>query len=193
MRNLLIGAGMAGAALASVPSLAATNLECIEQGYTPGQDKVFNDFYASFTIASLDDEEGSNEHIAPIAARAGDCAQVHGWSPEAVTNAIFYRTSRMLAHALELKTPLMPEQMDRLNEAIANADQARLRAILVPQIEASMKGEEGPALLEQDQLYLGLIVLGAGLPLDQANSEYAGALLGARMVADIAAEKFAQF
>jgi hypothetical protein len=192
MRNLWIGAALMGAALAVAPAWAATGLECMNEGYTAEQEKVFEDFYAGFTVASLDEEGGSEAQLDPIVTRAGDCAQIHGWAPDATTNAIFYRMSTMLAHALELKTPLTPEQMGRLNLALANADQTRLRAILGPQIEASMSGEEAPEMSERDEIYLGRVVLGAALPQEQATSEYAGALLGARMMAEIAAEKFEQ-
>jgi len=192
MRSLLTGAAIAGLVLAASPSLAATNLECIDEGYTAEEEKVFKDFYDGFTVASLDEEDSQQAHVEPVANRAADCTIAQGWSPDAMLHAVFYRMSTMLSHALELKTPLTSEQLGKLNEAIANADQAKLREILGPQIEASMNDEASPPMSKNDELYLGLLVLGAGLPAEQGISEYAGALLGARMMAEIAAERFAE-
>lgn len=193
MRRLMIGATVFGAATAVVPSHAAENLECIESGYTAAEQKVFDDFYAGFSMGKLDEDGSSDAHIGAISRRAGDCAERNDWQSDAIKQAILYRMSTMLAKALELKTPLTPEQLGRLDKALAEADQEKLRSILGPQIEAGMQGNEGPEMSDDDQVYLGLVVLGAGLPLDQTHSEYVGALLGARMMARIAAEKFAGF
>ena len=194
MREWIIGAALAGAAMAAQPALAAANLECIDAGYSAEQEKIFDAYYAGFTIASLDSEEsdGSNALVDPVASRAASCALEHGWSQDAIFNAIVFRMSVMLAAALEVKTPLTSEQMSSLEAALAKADQARLRAILGPGIEASLKGQPDPEMSDDDALYLGLLVIGAGLPMEQTYSEYAGALLGARMMAEMAAEKFEQ-
>lgn len=192
MRNFLIGAAMMGAALAGAPAEAAANIECMDDGYSAADEKVFQDFFANFTVASMNQEGASDAYTAPIATRAANCALSNGWNEAAITNAIFYRMSVMLAAALELKSPLTKDQMTRLEDTIAKADQARLRAILGPGIEASMNSQSGPELSEEDTMYLGLVVIGAGLPQDDGIGEYVGALLGARMMAEIAAEKFAQ-
>jgi hypothetical protein len=106
---------------------------------------------------------------------------------------MFYRMSTLLAQAPEVPTPLTSEQMGQLNTRLANADHAKLREILGSGIEASMKGEDGLEMSEQDSIYLGLVVIGAGLPLDKTHSEYAVALIGARMMAEITAENFETF
>ncbi|MDG2003473.1 MAG: hypothetical protein P8J20_09095 [Novosphingobium sp.] len=186
------GVAVLGALLASSPSQAANGLECILGGYTAEQQQVFADYYSGFTAASLEQEDASDAHVNAIATRAVACAGLHSWPPDAITNAVYYRLSNMLAHALELKTPLTPEQMVSLNATLENADQTRLRATLGPGIEASMAGEEGPEMSDEDKTYLGLLVIQAGLPTDRPSSEFFGALLGARMMADIAAEKFAK-
>lgn len=193
MRGFMIGAAALGATLAAGPSYAATNIECMDSGYSAEHEAVIEDFYAKFSKETL--KEGSiwDSQFDPISGRVNDCAETYGWLPDAIRLAVFYRVSSMLAHALELKMPLTPEQMDSLNKTLAEADQAKLRKMLGPQIEASLIDEERPGLSEQDKTYLGMLTLRAGLPSDLVYSEYTGALLGARMMAEIAAEQFANF
>ena len=194
MREWMIGTALAAMALAVQPAHAASNLECIDDGYTAQQEEIFADYFRGFTVESLEAEadDASGSLIPPISDRAAHCTLEHGWSQQAILNAIIFRMSVLLAAALEVKTPLTPDQMAGLEEALAKADRARLRAILGPGIEASIKGEPEPEMSEDDKTYLGMIVLAAGLPTDQGFPEYVGALLGARMMAEIAAEKFAE-
>lgn len=193
MRGWFIGTVLTATAVFAQPVFAATGLECIEDGYTAEQQQVFDDYFVEFTADSLSggQDDGSGRLAEPISSRATECAAEHGWSPDAVYDAIIFRLSVLLAAALEVKTPLTPEQMAALEDAIADADQEKLRAVLGPGIEASLKGQDGPELTEEDKLFLGMIFVGAGLPEEQGYSEYAGALLGARLMAEMAAEKFA--
>jgi hypothetical protein len=195
MRTIMIAAALAGLGLAASPALAARNLECMNSGYSEEQEQIFADYLENFTVASLDEEEDEDTPdplVDPVSDRAVQCTLEHGWSPDAIYYAITYRLAVLLERALELKTPLSEEEMARMNKAIANADQDRLRAILGPDIEASLNNEDGPEMSEQDELYLGLLVLGSGLPMEESYSNYIGLVLGARMMIDITSEKFAE-
>lgn len=192
LRELFTGVASAFAVLAVAPAMAGTNLECINEGYTEAQEQVFEDYVTNFTIASLDEEEDKNTDslIEPISARAVNCTLEYGWSEDDIFNAVSHRMASLFGWALEVHTPLTDEQMGNFQQAMENADQARLRQVLGPQLEASMYGGEAPEMSDEDKVWFGLIVLGAGLPQDETSLEYVGLLTGARMMTQIAAEKF---
>lgn len=188
-----ISAGLAIAmALMSCPSaaLAAENIACVDEGYAQEEAAALDRFYDGFQLAQL--EAGpSPEIVAAVTRRAGECADLHDWSGEAIEDAVFYRFSSIMRTALERHSPLSPSQLRRVSEAVAAADQERLNRIMGDVVEAAMNGRRTPELSDSDAIFVGRVLLRSGVPMTQGNGEYIGALIGARVMTERLRQRFA--
>ncbi|WP_144037772.1 hypothetical protein [Sphingopyxis sp. KK2] len=128
-----------------------------------------------------------------LTARAGECAETSNWSPEAIEAATFYRVGKVLEEALMASSSFTPTQWTRLKSAYASADKAILNRIFAPMIDAEIGGGAAGDASDADQLYLGRLMLRTGLPLTEANSEFVGAWMAARMTQEHFAGKFTKF
>lgn len=191
MKRICAGLAMA-IALTAFPATAqaAENIACIDEGYSSEEIASFSRYYDSFQFAEI--ERGPPpEILAAVTRRAGECADLHGWSGDAIEDAVFYRYSAIVLAALERNVPFTPSQMRRLNDAFAAADQARLNRIMGDIVEASMNGRPAPAQSESDNLFMGRVLLRSGVPVTERNAEYIGALIGARVMGERLRQRFA--
>jgi len=187
-----IAAGSIAAALFAIPlgAHAADHLDCMAQGYDAEQEKVIESFVGSFDTKSLKSEP-SGALMGALSARAGACADQHGWSPNAILNAVFHQTGAMMEAGLRRHSPLSDADMVRLLRAINRADQQRLWPILENMMGPFMSGEEAEEPSKDDNLYLGLVILSSGIPDNDTSTKFAGALLAAQAIQRLAAKRFA--
>ncbi|EIZ79979.1 hypothetical protein WSK_1345 [Novosphingobium sp. Rr 2-17] len=187
------GAAMALAVACALPAsaMAATNIECIDSGYSAKDTATLGKYFANFRYETFDN--GAMEKLVPIfAARAGECASEYGWSVDAISDAVFYRTSELLGQALTQRPPYKPEDMKKLETALARADPARMRKIFGPIVQAQIENSKASEMSGTDETYLGMLLMSSGLPMEGKHvAEFAGALIGARIMKQIYAEKFA--
>ena len=174
----------------SSTSSAADNLACIEQGYSAGESASFERFYESLRVENLNSDMPP-DILAAVTRQAGECADAHDWPPEAIEDAVLYRLATILRTALERRSPLTPAQMRRITEAVASADQERLGRIFGAIEEAAMNGEDEPQPSDSDSVFIGRILLRSGVPMTESNAQYAGAVIGARMMGERAQQRFA--
>lgn len=170
---------------------AAENIACIDQGYTPDEIAEVDRYYDGFQISET---EGGPppELMTAITRRAGECADTHGWPPDAIEDAVFYRVSLVLRTALERRSPLTPSQMRRVTEAIAAADPSRLDRIIGGIEEAALNGAAASEPSESDSIFMGRLFLRSGVPMTQSNAEYVGALIAARAMGERWRRRFAE-
>lgn len=188
----LVSAAIAMVGLAfAVPASAATHIECVDGGYSAQDTATIQKYLADFKADSFDKQSGGDKLVPIFGARAGECAGKYGWSVDAISDSVFYRMASLLEQGLNAHTPFTPEQMQKLNAALARADKDKLRRIFGPMVEPETSGKNAPAPDEKDSVYLGMLLMSSGLPLDDKTGEFAGALIGARTMKDIFAEKFA--
>ena len=62
---------------------------------------------------------------------------------------------------------------------------------IVKLVDAAMAGQPAPEPSEEDNVFLGTVILGSGIPTSEVSLNFAGSWIGAKMMRDIAAERFA--
>jgi hypothetical protein len=178
-------------ALIAVPAQAAENIACMDAGYTTEDMATLERHSAALTMDRLSGG-APQEVISIIATRAGDCADANGWSPDAISDAVLYRSAQFLRTSLARVGPMTPAQLARFDRAVAAADQSRLRRIF-GQIERNATNERPPeqGINNSDAEFLGRIFMSSGMPMNQQFAEFGGALIAARMLGLTAQERFA--
>lgn len=188
----LVSASLALIGLAAaIPAVAASGLDCVDSGYSAKDSAAIETFLANFSMSDFQGQSGIEKLVPVLAARAGECAGEHGWSVEAISDSVYYSTATVLSRALARHSPFTPEQVQRLDAALERADKARLRKIFGPMVEAQAGDKPAADPDGQDSIYLGMMLMSSGVPLDEKGGEYAGAVIATRMMREIYAEKFA--
>jgi hypothetical protein len=180
------------ASMMANPASAATNLDCMEAGYTAEQSKLFNDFTAHYQLGVKGGDDEAKKMIGPIAVHANECAAKLGWSTDAMLQSIYYKMSGLLGSALQNQSPLSLVDKAKVNGLLKGKWRDKLRAALGPIIEGQMGGGEATKPSKGAEMELGLIILAEGLPTEGKFPEHIGALLGALLMQEISAEKFAK-
>lgn len=185
-------AGLAALALGwAAPAQAATDLECVDGGYSTEEMSQIRSFQEGFAVDSFANQEPPPEILGAIITRAGTCSEAHGWSPEAIEQAVIYRLFNLLEQTLTLRSPLTGTQMDRLSAALASADQQRVRRVFGGIADAVLGGQEEPEVGNSDEMFLASILMRSGIPYSESNGEFAGAWLAAKVLTEVVAERFA--
>ena len=169
---------------------AATNITCVDEGYTGEDTASLERFYTAFRPEELRDRSLPPDIFAAVTRRVGECADLHDWPAAALEDATLYRMASILKVALDRHNPLTPPQMRRLEEAISSVDQTRLNRIFGGILDAAMDGTRATPS-DGDTAFLGRLFLRAGIPATQANGEYVGALMAARIMAAQTQARFA--
>lgn len=180
------------AALAAAPVSvqAADHLDCVAQGYDAAQQKTIDGFVKTFTADKLDKGKTRSDLMSVFAVRAGVCADEYGWSPDAILNAVFYQVGAVMEKGLRHNTPLSGPDMVRLEKAIAAADQDRLWPVLEKMMGATIFGDPAEDVTDEDNLYLGLVIMSSGIPMNDKNGSFAGALLASQAIQRLAGKRF---
>ena len=190
MRHLFAGLALIfGAAGLPSASLAAPSIDCMDQGYSAAETADFERFYSSFRLSQLEAGPGS-EILAAVTRRSGECAEMHGWSGEAIEDAVIYRFFGVLQTALERNSPFTEVQMRRLSAAVAATDQERLGRIVRALVNAGMNGELTPEQSQSDLTFLGRILIRAGVPVTEETGRFAGALIAAWITREQVSRRF---
>lgn len=169
---------------------AATNIACVDDGYSAEEIAALERFYLAFQPAQLRGQSVPLDIFAAVSRRAGECADLHNWPAAAIEDASFYRMASILKVALDRKNPFTAPQLRRLEEAISSVDQARLNSIFGGLLDASLEGNSRRPS-DADAMFLGRLFLRAGIPATQSNAEYVGAFLGARLMIEQSRQRFA--
>lgn len=193
MRFGKIISGVLAAMLFGVPttSIAAQNLECISDGYDAAHGREVDAYQNGFRADNGWAPELPGSITVAVSGRAGDCAEQHDWSPEAIEDAIYFRLFTIMHEGMIRNAPFSQAQMQRIDRTIASADQERLRAV-VSQIMTSMfGGDEAPEISDADTMFFGRLVLRSGVPATETNGVFVGAYIGATVMPRLIADRFA--
>lgn len=193
MRSGLAGIVVAALAFCAPGALAAENIGCMDAVYGADDQAVFDRFSSSFELGAFSSRGASEEVLAVLSARAGDCAETHAWSPDAIEQAVLYKLSGVLDDALVASSSFTPAQWARLKAAYAAADKAIINRLLSPIIDTALDGAEAPKPTEADEVYFGRLMLRTGIPATQANSEFVGAWMGAQAMQELFLARFTKF
>lgn len=180
-----------GGILAAVPAMAATNIECMSNGYSHGDQKILDETINKLAQHDLDSETGAVLKRI-FSTHANECAKKYDWGADAIYHAINYQLSVATSLAVERGPYLTAAQISRLRIAVVGETRARLQSVLGPGVEAAFNGQAVPAPSREDLRYLGSIVLSAGLPTDDAHATVIGGWLSMIVMQQISAEKFAK-
>lgn len=185
MIRTVIRAGTAAALLCALPAAAATKIECVRTGYSAADTALFDDY-----VAKGMDGANAKAVVLPIATRAQACAAENNWPSEAIMQALFYQMAFLAERSIVAKPELSSADMAKM-ETFYVKNQNRLRQLLGPMIEGQMAGQQQP-LTKASEMELGLMIITAGLPADEKSATYVGKVIGARLMAEISAEKFSK-
>lgn len=191
LRRLATVTGMAALLFVVGPghAVAAENLGCV-QDYDAAQVKAIDDFVRDFDLDGLDGRDPPEALLEVYSARAGICADQHKWSSDAVLYAVFYQIGMTLERALRAHSPLSEADMARFDRTVVGADQNRLWPILEKMVGGSVFGTEAEELSESDEMFLGMLILSSGIPANEKNSGFAGALLAAQAMQRYSSQHF---
>ena len=186
----LIAMALSGAA----PARAATNLACMDSGYTAEQQKLLDAAAVQMTAKDGKPNSATDQSMMIIMTHAGTCAHLSNWSPEAVKLALFYKLFSQMVAALDAKIGLSPDQHAQLLNTFASADKTSLRQSLAPVMQqflrdGSLPDDETP---EQDRL-VGSIITASGLHLNRAQTKPVGGWIGMRVILDGMADDFQKY
>lgn len=195
MRRLFIVGACTAAWLVATPMQAhpADHLDCMAQPYA-AKDQIVVDTY----VNGFSTRGSKGPDMAPLMSmlseRAGICADQYAWSPQAIMNAVFHQFGAAMELGLRSKSALTPADLVRLEKAITAADQDRLWGTLERMMGLALSGDAEAAsdggVDQDDETYLGLVIISSGIPLNDTNSEFAGALLASQAIQRLASKRF---
>jgi hypothetical protein len=195
MQRLFIAVSCFAAAVVTAPmqAQAADHLDCMAQPYEAKDQKAIDTY-----IDNLSAKDSKGPSTSPLidmfTQRAGTCADKYQWAPQAIVSAVFFQFGATIEQGLRSKSPLSPADMARLEKAIAAADQDRLWGVIERMMGVSLFGdvEAAPdtASKDSDEQYLGLVIISSGIPVNDTNSEFAGALLASQAIQRQAGKRF---
>lgn len=171
------------AALAPGAARAADNITCIDTGYDAAEERAFADYRATFSPAEFSENGPPAPLIDILVGRGTACGQQHGWSPDAVMQAITYRVYGLSAEGVEKVSTLAPAQWDAVRKAYAALD----KAILLRIIEQTLADAE---ISEADDDHYYQTFARLGIEFADANSETVGAWLSAKTSQAQARDRF---
>ena len=183
-------------ALACLPVVAhaATNLECMSEPYSAEDQRLLELLGAAVPRsdrgASASESENA-ERVSVLVVRAGDCADRHGWSPEAMEAAVLYKMFDLFRIHMRTTYPFTAAQKARIDNVLASADQARLMRI-VGIADAAMREEDGSADLQrEDHIYLTRLMRQMGIPETGNNPELVGTWIAGHFAPQLYSARFA--
>lgn len=171
-------------------AFAAEHLECVSVGYdadSMAAIEAFQDSPYSLTAQS----DMPMPVLTAITSRAGQCADQYRWPAEAIEDAVLHQVYSITRVQLVRHSPFSDAQMQRLDQAIASADQQRLRAIVMRITDAALNGADAHQAPPADTVFFGRLILRSGVPITDENGKYAGAYIGTVIVPQVLAERFA--
>lgn len=182
-----------GTAIFSLPAHAATNLDCMYEGYSSETLKIFDEFPIHYDPFDEDGWEDRDLIVGPIAPHAVDCAIDHEWSAKAIEQATYHQMAVFMTGVLKSKSVLTNEEMARLETEFAKTYGAKIRAIFAKWVQVGLLfgGEEIVEPSDEEAAYLSQVILAAAIPLEDAKLETASMLLAAHGVAKVTSENFA--
>jgi len=180
-----------GTAFSATASRAADNLDCVSTGYTAEIAAEIDSFQGIFNAGNGWGPELPQSVFGAVTGRAGQCAEQHGWSPEAIEDAVFFQMFSILRGGVARGTPLSSTQMQRVDQALAGPDQERLRAIVGRQVDSVLGGAEAPEPTEAENMFIGRLILRAGVPVTEENGHYVGAYMASVVMPQVIAARFA--
>ena len=178
------------------PASAATNLDCMNSGYSAADLKAFDEFATAFGFDDSDDAAdvaNANVILGPIASNAVDCAGRHGWSANAIDQAKYHYLIGLLTSAFEKNPILTSDDVVRLKSAYAKADKTELLASFGEMVRVGIE-EGGDSISEPsdaDAVALVQLIVDAGVPLKSDKAELAGGLLVTYAIQEITSTNFA--
>lgn len=125
---------------AGAPARAAEHLDCMAAGYSEAESATIEAFMAGFDFREPNAPAPAYQSVLTL--RADACAAEHGWSPEAKAVALRHRRASFLRTALRRNAPVAPDDVDRMDAAIAAADQAQLWQTIARWLEQTGRGEQ---------------------------------------------------
>ena len=87
-------------------------------------------------------------------------------------------------------SPLTPTQMQRLEQVITSADQERLGQIVGEVLDEASEGRQATPS-DADNMYMGRLIIRAGIPATESNGEFVGAFIAAQIMSERSQRRFA--
>ncbi len=187
----LITAIATTSALIGVNATAAENLECINGGYSAAEQATLDNFVANFSMETWGKGGPPSEIRAVVGDRAKACAKSYRWSPEATHQAMLFKLASIGLAGVENNGPLSTDQIRLLESAMTADDKMRIRAIFDGMEKAQREGQSLDAPTRSADLFIGKLILRAGIPGSPENARAAGGWVAAKALRGRYAESFA--
>lgn len=179
LRKLVISAGAFALALSSAPALAqGKGIDCMANSYTASQRARMAEIGPDVSFGDGGTTNAAADELGDIAMAAVEqCLTRHGWTQEQAMYAAFYELGRVSEAGFRASGELTPEQLRRIDEALATGDRSRLWAAVERGLTGGMV-DDGSGPPPGDAIAMGAFVLGAGIEATERNGERVGILLG---------------
>lgn len=184
-RSLLALLG-AASFCAVAPARAADNLDCVDSGYSTADQARLDGFAKSFDLAAWSTQGPPADIKEMVIDRADACAQLHGWSGEAVGYALVFKMARIGLAGSEQNGGLTAGQIAGLRKSITPQDMQKGKLVFGQMMQARRDGTAMPA--ESPEMFVGRLILRAGVPVEHATA--AGGWIGATILSAHFAELF---
>ena len=193
LAKLIVGSLMAASLLLPAKAMAAENLDCLATGYSTEAQQRIDNFVGSLRLdgdigdisPDLPDEIGSD-----LVSRGADCADLHGWSQQALEFAIISRFLHLFKQGLLANTPLTPIQQARLDRQLASPESEQAREIARRLIIDMFTTRRAPELSEADELVFARMALRVGVPATSPGGKFVGGYLVVSAAVDHFASQF---
>lgn len=178
--------------LVAAPASAAENLDCIDDVIDGEENAEASAFIASFDPKTSLDKDIPDALRDAIAERIALCQTAYDWSDDALLQASFYISARILERSVVAKAPFTKANWANLDKNYATIDKDVVRRLVIPQMDQMPESEQDKSKESADEMYLGMFVMRSKIPPTDANSEIIGLWIGAKGTMEVAAERFAE-
>jgi hypothetical protein len=187
MRSLL---ALLGATLSFVgaptPALAADNLDCVDGGYSAADQARLDGFAKGFDLAAWSTQGPPADIKKMVIDRTDACAQLYGWSADAVSYALVFKMARIGLAGSEQNGALNAGHIAALRKSITPQDMQKGKLAFGQMMQARRDGTAMPS--ESPEMFVGRLIMRAGVPIEHATA--AGGWIGATILSAYFAERF---
>jgi hypothetical protein len=157
------------------PAMAADDLDCVDSGYSTGDQARLDESARDFDLAAWGTKGPPADVMDIIVVRVRACATLHNWSDEAADNALAFKMARFCLEGSEQNGSLSAGHIAALRKSVTPEDMKRGKALFVEMSNATREGTSAPS--DSLDMLVGRIILRSGVPVEKAR--LAGGWLGA--------------
>ncbi len=195
MRRISREAGAVLAAMLAIlfatPATAETaGLECMAASYDAEEQATLERLSLDYGVGA--DHQG-NEAAGQLAKLAGaeakECGDRAGWGQEELVYAALFEIGRVGENAIRHSAMFTPDQLQKIDAALAKGDRGTLWAGVERSVWAGMMKKDADGT-PQDTFAMGAFLMGVGIGADDAVGEKTGMLLGMMALQRIGQREF---